>query len=145
MPSITVPQEYGYVLAAATASVFQLFWMSVQVGRARFKAKIPYPYVYAERAEAEKDHFKNVFNCVQRIHQNTLEVFPPFIVTLLVGGIYHPFLSSSAAGIYILGRFVYSYNYSSGNPIKRTRGGFGVLGLVILFGTAISTLYHILQ
>ncbi|CAO3629638.1 unnamed protein product [Cunninghamella blakesleeana] len=145
MSSITIPQEYRYVLAASAVSVFQLFFMGAQVGRARSKAKVPYPYVYAERAEAEKDDLKNKFNCTQRIHQNSLELFPPFIVSLLIGGLKHPLLSSTAAAVYILGRFVYAINYSTGEPQKRVRGAFAYFGLLTLFGTSISTIISLLK
>ncbi len=37
-----------------------------QVGSARRESGVPYPYLYADQAEAEKDKKKYVFNCVQR-------------------------------------------------------------------------------
>ncbi|CAO3587559.1 unnamed protein product [Absidia cylindrospora] len=142
---ITIPTEYGYVLAVSAASALQLVWMSVSVGGARKAAGIPYPYMYAEKSEAEKDSAKNVFNCVQRVHQNTLENFPVVTTLLLIGGINHPELSAGAGAIYLFGRVLYASGYKSGDPKKRLRGSIGYIGVLTLLYTTGSTLYHLLK
>ncbi|KAG2201746.1 hypothetical protein INT47_002006 [Mucor saturninus] len=145
MPAITVPSEYGYVLAVAVASALYTFSLGIKVGGARRAAKVPYPYLYAEKDEAEKDPKKNVFNCTQRAHQNTLEILPIYNTLLLVGGLKYPEVSAAAGALFILGRVVYVSGYVTGDPAKRTRGAFGFLGLVTLLGTASATVYNLLK
>ncbi|CEJ00593.1 hypothetical protein RMCBS344292_14645 [Rhizopus microsporus] len=100
---------------------------------------------YAEKSEAEKDPLKNIFNCAQRAHQNTLEVFPVYSTLLLIGGLKYPEISAAAGLVHCLGRQVYASGYSTGNPDKRTRGAFGYLGLITLLGTSSLTIYHLLM
>lgn len=73
----SLPQSYSYVLAAAISSTFVLVYQEVNVLQHRKLAGVPYPYLYAERADAEADKTgrKNRFNCAQRAHQNTLETY----------------------------------------------------------------------
>jgi glutathione S-transferase len=101
--------------------------------------------VYAEKAEAEKDKKKHIFNCVQRVHQNSLELFPVYSTLLLIGGLKHPEVSAGAGVVYILGRMVYSSGYATGEPKKRVRGAFYYLGVLALIGTAGSTIYNLLK
>lgn len=101
--------------------------------------------VYAEKSEAEKDPKKNIFNCAQRAHQNTLEILPIYNTLLLVGGLKYPEISSAAGALFLLGRIVYTSGYVTGDPAKRTRGAFGYLGLLALLGTSASTIYSLLK
>ncbi|CAO3622971.1 unnamed protein product [Cunninghamella blakesleeana] len=142
---IVVPSEYGYVLLTSAASALQLFYFGVAVGAARKKAQIPYPYVYAEKSEAEKDIRKHIFNCAQRVHQNTLEIFPVFNTFLLIGGIKYPEVSAGAGAIFILGKFFYARGYKTGDPKKRNQGAFSYLGLITLLYTSGSTIYHLIK
>ncbi|KAI8880176.1 membrane-associated proteins in eicosanoid and glutathione metabolism [Backusella circina FSU 941] len=145
MVDIVVPREYGYVLGVAAVSALHLFSLGVKVGQARKAAGVEYPYVYADRAEAEKDKKKHIFNCVQRVHQNSLELFPVYSTLLLIGGLKHPEISAGAGAVYILGRMVYASGYSTGEPKKRVRGAFYYLGVLTLIGTAGSTIYNLLK
>ncbi|KAI7905827.1 uncharacterized protein BX663DRAFT_497762 [Cokeromyces recurvatus] len=145
MVALVVPSEYGYVLGTAIASALYVFSLGVKVGAARRAAKVPYPYVYAEKSEAEKDPKKNIFNCTQRAHQNTLEVFPLYSTLLLVGGLQYPLISTGAAGVFLLGRIVYVSGYATGDPAKRNRGAFAMLGLLTLLGTASCTVYNLIM
>ncbi|KAI8366378.1 hypothetical protein EDC96DRAFT_508789 [Choanephora cucurbitarum] len=145
MVALLIPSEYGYVLGTATASALYLFSLAVKVGKARREANVPYPYVYAEKSEAEKDPKKNIFNCVQRAHQNSVEIFPVFQTLLLVGGLKYPEISSVSAGVFLLGRMVYASGYSTGDPSKRNRGAFSYLGLIGLLGTSSATIYSLLK
>ncbi|KAI4321222.1 hypothetical protein MLD38_034628 [Melastoma candidum] len=49
--------------------------MSFQVGAARKKYNVFYPNLYASESD-NKD--ANLFNCIQRGHQNSLEMMPLF-------------------------------------------------------------------
>jgi glutathione S-transferase len=101
--------------------------------------------VYAEKSEAEKDPKKNVFNCTQRAHQNTLEVLPVFNTLLFIGGIKYPEISAAGGAVFLLGRVMYASGYSTGDPAKRMRGVFGYLGLLTCLGTSAATIYHLVM
>ncbi|KAI9023070.1 hypothetical protein CLU79DRAFT_835043 [Phycomyces nitens] len=145
MSPIIVPSEYGYVLATSVVSGLYVFSLGIQTGFARKAANVPYPYAYVEQAEAEKDPKKHVFNCAQRVHQNTLEAFPLYTILLFIGGLEHPKISSAAGLFWVFGRIFYSRGYVSGDPEKRRRGGFGAIGLFTLLGTSVSTIYNLLK
>jgi glutathione S-transferase len=101
--------------------------------------------VYAEKSEAEKNHKKNIFNCTQRAHQNTLEILPIFNILLLIGGLKYPKISAISGLVFILGRIIYVSGYVTGDPSKRMRGIFGLFGLVPLLGTSLVTVFSLLK
>ncbi|KAK4511147.1 uncharacterized protein ATC70_012359 [Mucor velutinosus] len=145
MTALIIPSEYGYVLGVAVASALYVFSLAPKVGAARRAAKVPYPYAYAEKSEAEKDPKKNIFNCTQRAHQNTLEILPVYNTLLLVGGLKYPEISAAAGVVFLLGRIVFTSGYVTGDPAKRTRGAFGFLGLIALLGTSAATVYSLIK
>merc|ERR1719430_2310990 len=106
-------------------------WKAMQVGKARKKHKIPYPTMYSPD--------NDLFNCVQRAHQNTLEVLPQFLMFLLIGGARYPVISSLAGLIWIAARIAYAKGYYTGDPKKRMRGTFGYIGFLTLLGTTVAT------
>lgn len=79
-----------------------------------------YPIMYAVESE-NKD--ANLFNCVQRGHQNSLETMPVFFATLIVGGFQHPLTAAVLGLVYTVGRFFYFKGYSSGVPENRYKIG----------------------
>ncbi|KAL0098049.1 hypothetical protein J3Q64DRAFT_1631884, partial [Phycomyces blakesleeanus] len=132
------------VLATALTSVIYLASLSIKVGSARKAAGVPYPYAYAEKAEAEKDPKKNIFNCTQRAHQNTLEFFPIYITLLLMGGISHPIIATSSGAAWLIGRFIYVSGYTTGQPAKRIPGAAGQLSLLANLAASFHTVYRLL-
>ncbi|CAH1765775.1 8193_t:CDS:2, partial [Entrophospora sp. SA101] len=70
-------------------------------------------WMYATNEEAEKDKSKFIFNCYQRAHQ------------------VQPIKSSS--------RVAYAKGYQTGDPVKRGRGRFGLIGTLGLLVTCILT------
>ncbi|KAF0910223.1 hypothetical protein E2562_001417 [Oryza meyeriana var. granulata] len=118
--SIELTKEYGYVVLALVAYAFLNFWMSMQVGKARRKYKVFYPTMYAIESE-NKD--AKLFNCVQRGHQNSIEMMPLFFATLLVGGLQHPVIAAALGVFYAVARFFYFKGYSTGNPENRLKIG----------------------
>ena len=88
----------------------------------------------------------NDFNCAQRVHHNTLEVLPFYFVCLLGASIRHPFYASIAGAVWIFGRVIFSLGYYTGNPGNRVPGAIlsGPIGLVPLFGMAVSSAFGIL-
>eukprot|EP00111_Clytia_hemisphaerica_P024191 TCONS_00071290-protein len=79
-----------------------------------------------------------IFNCIQRAHQNTLEVYAPTMMVMLLGGIKHPMLCAGSGAVWLFSRLVYAHGYYTGDPAKRSRGAFGYLGLFTMYGCTIS-------
>ncbi|KAH7533250.1 hypothetical protein FEM48_Zijuj04G0110700 [Ziziphus jujuba var. spinosa] len=131
-----LPREYGYVALVLVAYCFLNFWMAFQVGKARKRYKVFYPTLYASESE-NKD--AKIFNCVQRGHQNSLEMMPMFFVLMVLGGLRHPCATSALGILYVVSRFFYFKGYSTGDPQKRlTLGKYGFLAIFGLMGCAIS-------
>ena len=130
--SVELPKEYGYVVLVVVAYAFLNFWMSFQVGAARKKYKVFYPTMYATEAE-NKDAKR--FNCVQRGHQNSIEMMPLFFATLLLGGLQHPVVAAALGLLYTVARFFYFKGYATGVPENRYKlGGLNfpaIMGLII--------------
>jgi glutathione S-transferase len=129
-----LPEGYGYIILVAVDSFFVNMWLSHNVVNARKKYEIPYPKMYSP----DNDQF----NCVQRAHQNWLEMYPQFLTVLFVGGLQLPKTTAAAGLVYLFGRIVYAQGYYSGDPEKRKRGFFGMLGLLTMLGTTVCTAFH---
>ncbi|KAK1361873.1 Membrane-associated, eicosanoid/glutathione metabolism (MAPEG) protein [Heracleum sosnowskyi] len=123
-----LPREYGYVVIVVAISGFFNFWMAAQVGKARKKYKVALPAMYALESENEN---ANLFNCVQRGHQNSLEWMPLFLTFMTLGGIKHPIISSVLGVVYIVSRYFYFKGYSTGDPKKRLSVGMYSFGALI--------------
>ncbi|KAL3568520.1 hypothetical protein D5086_031219 [Populus alba] len=130
------PRGFGNVAFVLVAYCFLNFWMGFQVGKARKKYNVPYPTLYAIESE-NKD--AKLFNCVQRGHQNSLELMPVFFLLMVLGGIRHPCACVALGSIYTVTRFFYFTGYATGDPKKRlTIGKYGLLPLIGLMGCTIS-------
>jgi len=124
--SVTLPDHYGAVILTFVASIVMLLWKGFQVGKARKQFNVQYPTMYS----ATNDHF----NCYQRAHQNTLEVYPYFLALLFIGGIECPLLSAVCGLIWVAARVSYALGYYTGEPKNRMKGVYGYIGLLILLG-----------
>ncbi|XP_046555023.1 microsomal glutathione S-transferase 3-like isoform X2 [Haliotis rubra] len=133
----TLPEGYGYVVFAGTGSIFVNMWMAINVGRARKKFEVQYPDMYSATSKE--------FNCIQRVHQNTLESYPQFLMLLFVGGLQYPKISAAAGAVYLASRIAYALGYYTGDPEKRKWGLFGAFAMLTLLGNAISLGAHQLR
>ncbi|XP_076916038.1 uncharacterized protein LOC143575596 [Bidens hawaiensis] len=128
-----LPKEYGYIILTLAAYFFVNLYMQIQVGRARKKYNVLYPKLYATEQDT-KDH--QIFNCIQRGHQNSLESLAIFFVLMVVGGLKHPLICTALGLAYTVARFFYFTGYSSGDPKGRLPiggvNGIALLGLVIV-------------
>ncbi|KAF9786781.1 membrane-associated proteins in eicosanoid and glutathione metabolism [Thelephora terrestris] len=133
--SITVPAQYGFVIAAVASTAWLGLWQGWSVGRARKAAGIAYPQAYAEQAVAEKSEAAFRFNCAQRAHSNTLEIIPYVITMGLIWGLKQPVYSAAALEVWVLARIWYTRGYIKNGPKGRMasmRPGF--LSMFVLFG-----------
>jgi len=113
------------------------FWMSFQVARARGKTGIDAPAMTGDP----------LMERAVRVHYNTLEWLPIFLVSLWLFAIYWNELVAAGLGlVWIAGRLLYSVGYMA-DPAKRSTGFliqllacavllFGALGKIV-YGLAI--------
>ncbi|CAJ0963488.1 unnamed protein product [Ranitomeya imitator] len=107
---------------------------------------------------------ENVFNCIQRAHQNTLELYPAWLMFQLIAGLAFPLCASVLGAVWVTSRVSYAHGYYTGgyrhtirftndhdqrydlavivDPEKRLRGGYGYIGL---FGVVLLSLAAGLQ
>ncbi|CAL1539293.1 unnamed protein product [Lymnaea stagnalis] len=132
MSGYQLPGDYGYVAFVVAGSWGVLNYLGFRVMQARKKYDVQYPKLYSETSHE--------FNCIQRAHQNTLEVYPQFLGFLLLGGLQLPRLSAAFGVVWLLSRIVYAHGYYTFDPAKRNRGAFGYIGFLgllvntVLFG-----------
>jgi len=126
---LEIASEYGYIVFVFVASIVLLQWMGFNVVKARKKFGVSYPTMYSDKDP--------MFNCVQRAHQNTLEIYPVFLVTMFLGGLQYPLVCAIAGVLWIVSKVVYAKGYYTGDPSRRNRGAFGYIGLLTNFFSTI--------
>jgi glutathione S-transferase len=114
------------------------FYMSLRVGQARSKFNVPAP------ATSGNPDFERAF----RIHMNTLEWLPLFLVSLWLFAIaWNNDLVAAGIGlVWIVGRIVYLTGYSKAPEARST--GFGIQALataVLLFGALGKIIWMVAQ
>ena len=120
-------QIHPLVAIVTLLALLVYFYMSLRVGQARSKFNVPAP------AMTGNPDFERAF----RIHMNTLEWLPLFLVSLWLFAIaWNSDLVSAGIGlVWIVGRIVYLTGYSKAAEARST--GFGIQALatgVLLFG-----------
>ncbi|XP_059166779.1 glutathione S-transferase 3, mitochondrial-like [Physella acuta] len=132
MSGYQLPPDYGYCALVVAGSWGVLNYLGFRVMQARKKYDVQYPNLYSDTSRE--------FNCIQRAHQNTLEVYPQFLAFLLLGGLQLPRLSAGFGALWLVSRIVYAHGYYTFDPSKRNRGAFGYIGFLgllvntVLFG-----------
>jgi glutathione S-transferase len=124
--------EHRWTAVVSLLALLVYFWMGLNVGRARGKSGIAAPAMTGD---------PNLERAV-RVHYNTLEWLPLFLVSLWLFAIYWNELVAAAMGVvWIVGRLVYSTGYMA-DPGKRSTGFliqlvavaillFGALGKIV--------------
>jgi len=134
--ALSVSSDFGYVVLVCLLSFFFLQYLGFKVGKARKTYNVRYPTMYSDK--------EPMFNCFQRAHQNTLEVYTAFLMLLIFGGLQYPRVSAAAGVIWLVGRYFYAQGYYTGDPEKRLRGSFGYIGLFTLLGTTVAFALNLL-
>jgi len=137
--SVVIKPEYGYVLLVYLTSVLINFWMSSRVYSARKQYKVEYPAEYLVELKDNKVNQNNVFNCLQRAHQNFLENYFMVMALLFIAGLKFPVYSAASGAVWLTGRVLYAIGYGSGVPSRRSWGGVQYLGTLSLLGMSIAT------
>ena len=88
-------------------------YLSHKVGKARKQYKVDYPAMYSDKSQ--------IFNCIQRAHQNTLEQLPLFLACLIIVGLAYPKFAAACGAVFLTSRFVYASGYSTGDPKSRMK------------------------
>ncbi|KAL3845058.1 hypothetical protein ACJIZ3_002461 [Penstemon smallii] len=138
----SLPKEFGYVVFVLVFYCFLNLWMGFQVAKARKKYNVPYPTMYAIESENKQ---AKLFNCVQRGHQNSLEMMPMFFLLSVLGGIRHPLVAASLGVLFCITRYFYFKGYSTGDPSNRLSiGKYGFVAILGLMICSISCGVHML-
>lgn len=137
--AITIPAEYGYVIAAATVHCFVNVYHSVLVSGARKASGVKYPAPYATNEVAEKDPKAFAFNCAQRAHSNYLENLPTALLALFVTGLRYPVPAAAAGVAWALARVIYARGYYLNGPAGRGVGA--IAGSLIDVSLKLATAY----
>lgn len=105
-------QPHSYVALVTVAALLTYFWMGLQVGRARAKSGITPPAMTGDP----------ILERHIRVHYNTLEWLPIFLVGLWLFAIYWNDLIAAGLGVlWIIGRILYALGYVA-DPKKREAG-----------------------
>ena len=116
-----LPKDFSYVIFCVVYTIIMNIYLMMKVGKARKQYGVKYPAMYSD---------SNLFNCIQRAHQNTLEQLPVFFISLLLVGIVYPRYAAICGAIFVTSRFSYAWGYYTGNPEKRLNGEYGFVGLL---------------
>ncbi|KAK4103838.1 membrane-associated proteins in eicosanoid and glutathione metabolism [Parathielavia hyrcaniae] len=135
MATITIPNEYGYVLLAASSTAFVNVLHMILTSARRKAAAVKYPIAYVSAEQADKDPKAYAFNCAQRAHANFTENLTPFLTALLISGLRYPVYAGALGGAWVFGRVLFALGYTSKGPQGRLVGGYlaslSNLGLIL--------------
>ncbi|KAG2052070.1 membrane-associated proteins in eicosanoid and glutathione metabolism [Suillus hirtellus] len=141
--TLVLPDGYQYIAASLLSAAWVIVWQIVRIGSARKAAGIPYPQLYAENAQLKENPAAVRYNCVQRCHQNTLEIIPLILISTLITGLKYPHFAAATSFFWVLTRIVYTIGYSTGVPEKRKAGNAG--SFTALFGLLATATVTIVQ
>merc|ERR1711997_107666 len=128
LPGLLHP-AYGYILLVVLATYIVAFVQGFLVGKMREKYKVELPAMYSDT--------EPMFNCYQRVHQNSLERIPLFLALLLLAGLFNSVIAAVLGAVWVLGRIVYSIGYYSGVPNNRVVGSLMNLACDMALGVMV--------
>jgi uncharacterized MAPEG superfamily protein len=100
------------VVIITVLALVQYIFFGIQVGGARQKSGVKAPATSGDQQ----------FECVNRVHQNTLEQLVVFIPALWLYAHYvNPLWGAGMGVVYLIGRFIYSAAYTK-DPSSRSLG-----------------------
>ncbi len=104
--------QHRWIALVTLLALLVYFWMSLQVGRARGKSGIHAPAMTGDP----------ILERAVRVHYNTLEWLPIFLVSLWLFAVYLNELAAAGLGVvWIIGRLIYAVGYMAA-PGKRSTG-----------------------
>ena len=119
-------QTHMLVAIVTLCALLLYFFMGLRVGRARSKFEVAAP------ATSGHPEFDRMF----RVHANTLEWLPLFLVSMWLFALYWNDRFAAAVGVvWIVGRILYMTGYTRAAGARST--GFGIQALatgILLFG-----------
>jgi len=127
--------QHRWTALVTLLTLLVYFWMSLQVGRARGKSGINAPTMTGDP----------LLERAIRVHSNTLEWLPIFLVSLWLFAIYWNEPVAAGLGIvWMIGRVVYSIGYMA-DPAKRSTGFLiqFLAGAVLLIGALGRIIYSL--
>jgi len=139
---LEIPHHYyGYViLTTLLGHMVASMVCSAHVMKARKEYQVLYPNLYA--VPGYHKHAE-VFNRIQRGHQQMLESLTTFSLLTLIGGWHYPILCSVCALIHALGCVLYQRGYADMTvPVETARHskGGGPLKYIALVGSLFATI-----
>ena len=117
-----LPQDFAYVVFCIFYMIILNVYLMIKVSNARKQYNVKCPALYSDKS--------NIFNCIQRAHQNTLEQIPIFLVLLLLNGVAFPRYAAACGALFVTSRFSYAWGYFTGDPAKRQKGVYGMFGFL---------------
>ncbi|KAJ3078436.1 hypothetical protein HDU99_000586 [Rhizoclosmatium hyalinum] len=146
--TITVPQDYGYVIAVLVAIYLQQNVVFViGVVQARMKTGIKAPSFYPRDDEIKKLKLSAAqvedYMYAQRVHQNNMELMSFFLPVFLIAGLHNPANVANAGAVVVLFRFIYGLAPWK-STLRKVSGLFHVAEYYILFQAG-SFAYHLLN
>ena len=123
-----------YVHIVIVLALAEFFYFSLEVARARKRYKVAAP------ATTGNEIFERYF----RVHMNTLEWMPTFLVPLWLCAVYLSDVTAAALGlVWIVGRAMYFTGYRS--AVEKRLPGFFIQAmacLLLLIGAAVGIVMH---
>ncbi|KAK0728248.1 hypothetical protein B0T26DRAFT_165355 [Lasiosphaeria miniovina] len=143
----TFPDEYGYVLLAATSTFFVNVYHSTLTSKYRKASGVKYPAAYASNDVAEKDPKAFSFNCAQRAHANYTENLVPLLGALAIAGLRFPVAAATLGATWSVARVFYARGYATYGPAGRIKYSIAssLTGAVLLVTALASSILFVLE
>lgn len=109
--TITISNDYGYVLLAAISTSLMNLAHAFQTGSYRKAAGVSYPNAYATPEQAATNPAAYLLNCAQRAHANFTENHTSTVAALLIAGLKYPRTAAACGFGWTVSRYLYMLGY----------------------------------